>query len=522
VAGRQVQTPSAWFNLTASEFRRTMEMAENQFSYHWAGESPRPSSYPGGIVFESDEIGLVNYYQPITTCNCQGCQGALTETQREEYNLWRAREDEINRETDARRVEVDHARRMRRERENRPVNCNICGEERPRRNTFALPNDERGCTNCWKRCGNCNSVHKVTDLTEHRSMYGDISLLCSECVGTCAECSTTRPLPQLHRAVDEDDSTLRFCTDCTYYCDYCGNRYTEQCTCVSGRRGSGAGRGVTHYAKTHGKHWLGGPKRKAEVEKDDRYYLGFELEITSSEEDESDVRPVYEWAEENLGYNDGLDCKQDSSVNGFEIATQPMTPEFFESVDWESFFDILNENFPMYRSRPEPTGHGLHVHISRKAFKNDDIAMAAFCYLINQDDHLERIARRAATTYCKKVDKPVSHAIKKANQETGKHLRQAQKRSMRDIYLDRNAINLLNGNTIEIRAFRSTRDPEELKDAVRLVYVAAEYIRSLRAGKGMVSPKALHWSVFSQWVLKNYPAAYESIAGKSMPAMVDA
>jgi hypothetical protein len=297
------------------------------------------------------------------------------------------------------------------------------------------------------------------------------------------------------------------CIPCANYCDDCDAYYRgDECSNCENRV-----RGLKSYGKTRPNLWLGGPVPKDSKGIDTGYYLGIELEVSASS---GRVNPIYLWARENLGNPDALECKEDSSVDGFEIATQPMTPEFFEKVNWESFFDVINEQFPLdRRDRMEPVDHGLHVHIGRAAFGRDDIATAAFCYLIGQGDHLVRIGRRAPTTYCRKVDKPVSTALKAAYNATGRHPVQANKRGVRDAYPDRSAINLMNQETIEIRAFRSTRKADELRDAVRLVYVAAEYIRSLRRAGGMVSPRALHWGEFAKWVGHHYPDAFASIAG---------
>ena len=48
---------------------------------------------------------------------------------------------------------------------------------------------------------------------------------------------------------------------------------------------------------------------------------------------------------------------------------------------------------------------------------------------------------------------------------------------------------------------------------MRLVYVAAEYIRHLRFVENHMPPKALHWTEFAKWVGARFPEAFESISG---------
>lgn len=441
-------------------------------------------------------------------CLCLACTGHLTPEQRnaaiaadEERRLEEARE--AARQANERRERRARERREREARLAEVIPCRTCQAKHARRDMREYDN-EWHCNDCVRMCNGCGRNRPTSGMWERNAGWGSRNFYCSECHRPCSECEEETPSDDLIYMRGEYT-----CTSCAHYCDDCDSYYMgDDCPRCESRV-----RGLNSYGKTHPERWLGGPVRNAGTEVDKGYYLGFELEISASS---GHVQTIYDWAQRGLGFGDALDCKEDSSVDGFEIATQPMTPEFFESVDWQGFFDMLNGEFPLSSRRGEPSHHGLHVHIGRAAFAKDDIAMAAFCYLISQGNHLERIGRRTATTYCKKVTKPVSAAIKSANMQTGRHQRQASKEKVRSMYLDRDAINLTNRATIEIRSFKSTRNAQELKDSVRLVYVAAEYIRALRFGGGSVSPKALHWGAFSEWVRENYPAAFESISGKAL------
>lgn len=458
----------------------------------------------------------IEYFDPTNYCGCDGCQSVLSDEQREEYRLAEAvrlatiaqrdaEQEEIRRQRRAARAAREEEERLRAA---QPFVCPECDQENTLGNSLMV-RGEAVCTNCALSCTGCarpilrDGAHEVT------RMWGSDMHLCDDCVTECYRCGDTHALVETYLINDE-----RYCSDCSHNCEHCDERYVDEC---ESEDCSNRVRGLSAYGKTYANRWLGGPVSKAGTMYDRGYYLGFELEISANS---GDVQPIYDWAQQNLGYSDAVDCKEDSSVDGFEIASQPMTPEFFESVKWESLFDLLNSEYPL-RNRPSPRGvdptepvdHGLHVHIGRAAFGKDDIATAAFCYLIGQGNHLVRIGRREPTTYCKKVDKPVSSAIKSANYSSGRHQKQASKPSVRNLYLGRDAINLSNNATIEIRAFRSTRKADDLRDAVRLVYVAAEYIRSLRMGNGSVSPRSLHWATFAAWVGVNHPEAFASIAG---------
>jgi hypothetical protein len=445
-------------------------------------------------------IDLANY------CGCDGCQGVLTEEQRAEFRrLERERIAQGVREAEE-AAERRRLAREERERElNQPFTCPECEKEGIVRDSLTV-NENVVCKDCAVACSSCTNPIMRDEAHEVTRMWASTSrFMCDDCTHECYECGDVLATSDMYY-LDGD----YYCGNCSHSCDSCDERYVgEEC---ENDRCRGRVRGLSAYGKTHPERWLGGPVRQRERQADKGYYLGFELEISA---DTGNVQPIFDWAQQNLGYSDAMDCKEDSSVEGFEIVSQPMTPAFFESVNWESFFDLINERFPLesHRRGVEPVDHGLHVHIGRVAFDKDDIAMASFCYLIGQGQHLERVGRRSPTTYCKKVEKPVSTAIKSEYQRMGTHRKQASKPAMRDIYTGRDAINLGNNGTIEIRAFRSTRKADDLRDAVRLVYVAAEYIRSLRSGKGNVSPRSLHWSTFAAWVGVNYPDAFASIAG---------
>ena len=362
----------------------------------------------------------------------------------------------------------------------------------------------RFCTLCYVRCYACGEQALRTDAFEDETF-----LFHDSCTGCCDECGGTHGTSFLYQVEGLSGS---YCSDCISYCQSCGANTPRGQNYCHRHLSDGHVHRVRSYGHTHPQNWLGSAD----------YYLGFELEITAPERTYSDTTPIFEWASEHLGFGDALDCKSDSSVHGFEIATQPMSPDFFESVDWESFMDMLNQHYPpsdiSARSK-EPTSHGLHVHIGRVAFENDPFAVAAFCFLLGQGDHLETIGRRRAHSYCRKVDKPASAAIVEHHQNRGSGRNEQYRRlyHTEGVTYGRDAINLTNSRTIEVRAFRSTRDPEHLRSAFRLVYLAAEYIRSMRGesgffGKKPVAPKDLLWKSFLAWVQDNHPDKVSALA----------
>lgn len=382
-----------------------------------------------------------------------------------------------------------------------------CGTYQVRNRRRNVAFRERGgyCDNCDMHCWNCgNTVDELNGDDHANHSYGQLwndRVYCNACIQTCPDCGERETSDSMITVGD----TL-YCEECVSYCDNCGEYSRGRCPCTTGDR-------VRGYGATTATMWLGGPLPKDEYDNDVGYYVGFELEIaaTAMSSRHIDVTPIKDWAEENLGHREALDCKHDGSVSGFEIASQPMTPAFFEGVDWESFMEVLNQHYPLSAMSwtDEPREHGLHVHIGRVAFRRDDVAMAAYSYLLSQDDHLERIGRRQAYHYCAKVEKPVSAAVVQSKP----YGRQGSRLQNQGIRSGRDAVNLTNNRTIEIRAFKSTRSANELRDAVRATYLAAEYVRELRSGGWKSTSQALHWLEFSAWVGAHYPQAFASISG---------
>lgn len=368
-----------------------------------------------------------------------------------------------------------------------PVTCFDCGEE------IDEDTDETVASHGYRN-------GEWGDQVAHAHHYFD----CDGCGGTIHEDNEDSS------AEDVDDG--RYCNNCVQYCDDCDRYVVSMSEYDSRCRDCNSTEGLMGYGHTEPSTWLGGPLPKREDGSQIGYYLGIELEIVAESGDRRGYTKVREWLDENLGGRRNMDLKHDGSVDGYEMATQPMTPDYFENVNWESFFEMVNEAHPLSDRGydDEPDAHGLHVHIGRTAFHRDDVAIAAFCYLIGQDNHLERIGRREATHYCEKVPKPVSSAIV---HRKGTRTTQGMRLHYNGNHFGRTAINLLNSATIEIRAFKSTRSANEFRDAVRMVYVAAEYIRHLRVGRKPCGPQALRWDTFAEWVKTEYPFAYDSIVG---------
>jgi len=341
-----------------------------------------------------------------------------------------------------------------------------------------------GCTNCVAECYVCGEEAFSDSLSRIDGEY-----YCDDCAPNCYQCGGT-----LNDGYDVICGNP-YCGDCYSSCEDCGDYYVNafgpECNCANSVH-------IESYGHTRPKMWLGEPLPRNRKGKMDGYYLGIELEVTAHDTDFSNT---IEWCENHIGAG-ALHIKEDCSVAGYELVFEPMTPQFFEAVNWRGFFLALGLD-QYFRGDTEPVGHGLHVHVGRVAFRGRTSRLAAFSGIMGatgpDGTHMERVGRRDATSYCPVVPNPIRSAIVSRNAYTpqGERIRRG---SAPILPYGRNAINFNRDDTVEIRSPKSTRDPEEFMETVRTVYLAADYVRSME----FLSPSAISWEAFTSWIQENH------------------
>ena len=341
-----------------------------------------------------------------------------------------------------------------------------------------------GCTNCVAECYGCGEEAFSDSLSRIDGEY-----YCDDCAPNCYQCGGV---------LDGDSAVIdgdHYCGGCYSSCEDCGDYYVSdsgpECGCASSGH-------IESYGHTRPAIWLGGPLPRNHKGKLNGYYLGIELEVTAHDTDFSNT---IEWCENHIGAG-ALHIKEDCSVEGYELVFEPMTPQFFEAVNWDGFFLALGLD-QYFRGDTEPVGHGLHVHVGRIAFQGRTSRLAAFSGIIGatgpDGTHMERVGRRDATSYCEVVPNPIRSAIVSKNAHTPQGERIRRGPAPIRAY-GRNAINFNRDDTVEIRSPKSTRDPEEFMETVRTVYLAADYVRSME----FLSPAAISWEAFTSWIQENH------------------
>lgn len=309
--------------------------------------------------------------------------------------------------------------------------------------TAASVNSTAVCEPCWTKLQeedswiNCDSCD--TYITEDNNYYSDI----------------------------RDQNLCRSCYDSGIECEDCGYEYYEN-----------DGHECEEEEDTSSYiHSYGYKPRPVFYGKAD-YHLGLELEVEARN---GDLSSGAEYVYGKIG--DRAYLKYDGSLsNGFEIVTHPHSlHEMQNKFPWEILPWLQDEGFRSWNT----SSCGIHVHVSRSAFK-DDAHQIKFTKLIYDNQRqVERVAGRKSG-YAKFNDKGrVIAKVKFGNQSDGRY----------------SAVNNENENTLEVRVFRGSLRKERVLSAIEFTHAAVEYTRTI---KMVAKDKPLSWARFIAFVVLNH------------------
>lgn len=174
-------------------------------------------------------------------------------------------------------------------------------------------------------------------------------------------------------------------------------------------------------------------------------YFGFEIEMEGGIEGARIVK--------DEEYREYFHCEHDSSIeNGFELISQPMTWNFLDNES--RIGGLLNALEDDGQSADNEENCGLHVHVSRTAFKDEDAITKAIAIVSGFKENLEIFARREENRYCQYTKLDDKQSIKKSDVKrcAGKY----------------EAVNTNHRDSIEFRIFQSTLNPNILMASVEL------------------------------------------------------
>lgn len=281
----------------------------------------------------------------------------------------------------------------------------------------------RYCTRCYAQCEICQEWLRAENLYRVQSEYINHYL--------CLECRETRLRQE---------------------CDLCGESFYAWDISNHIRR---CGEWVIHSYSykplpTFYKHNQERIKR----------YFGLEIESECLEGDPEDVlsdinselgkSPLKKW----------IYPKDDGSLNnGIEWVTHPMTRAFIEKEfipQWREFSIQLTRTYN-FRAHDTSTC-GLHIHVSRDSC--DLKTWAKFSAFWNTQPMIDKVCRRGSSHYCEK---------KYINSSDTGFLTHSSDRY--------EAVNFENNNTVEVRQFRGTLNPDTLLASVEFIDEVLHFIK---------------------------------------------
>jgi len=367
--------------------------------------------------------------------------------------------------------------------------CDNCEEYHLKNEAIETYNGDYICENCYENyfftCEDCGEIYHIDEATQTQDGY----YVCESCLDNnyrqCECCNEWVRRSEIYLTADDYylcencwnwetrscascgdtfynyENNLSWC-ECTdeYYCDYC---YDDECQ-------------DDEDALIKGYYYKPSPEFYGKAP----YYFGIELEIGSIPENK------YELAEKLQEEFPFLYLKEDGSLeNGFEVVTHPLSFNFIKDC---GLFEKIEELF--YKKARAFNRGGMHIHISRSAFKNDRHLKKFMWFINNNKKFVEFIAQRKENRWCNYKSYSVSNFWQ---------IDEYKNKTNNGAYDRYCSINLENLNTIEVRVFNANILADRNYKNIEFLHALIEYTRKFED----LSPKN-----FIKWAekrYKNYP-----------------
>jgi len=387
------------------------------------------------------------------------------------------------------------------------ISCYRCGILTDRDELIDI-DDNLHCSDCVWHCENCETpqserydTYSVADLTYCESCYGRYGDYCDGCNYTYDNRHTNFYMV--------NDVGSHYCSNCCSdnynFCDNCDEYYQD--VCDNGCDDSdGESRpdiyGIYDYSYKPEPQFYGSSD----------YHFGIELEM----EIRGDVKSASTYINQQAG--NFIYLKYDSSIGGssgyggFELVTHPATLEYFRDnkslwVGLDKLRTDMDARSWDAISREGKSTCGLHIHISRSAFKSRS-HLHRFMYLMYKNSREFMLLGGRSSHYASfkdvyaydDYDKPYLSLLNKT---------ELYPRTSSERY---SAVNTNNTETIELRFFRGTLLPSGIMSALELSKSAVEYTRDITISDFKYG--ALSWEWFADYIRVNnglYPNLYERI-----------
>ena len=390
------------------------------------------------------------------------------------------------------------------------INCNECGNEISQDDSFTTNSGDVVCSDCSRVCEYCERLYTSSD-----DWYNvDDQAWCEGCWSnesfTCNRCDYC---VSSNRDGGTNVGDEYWCEDCVSnnatYCDECDEYYLDGRGCEN----CGGGDGKVHqYSYKPNPIFHGG--------NDNNLYMGFELEMSYGDESDnyrSTIPDVLPLEQADVCY-----LKSDSSIEGwgYELVTHPHTLGAYERANnlWNYIESCRTKGARSW----DTTSCGLHVHVSRTAFKSGAHTHRFLSLIYRNPREMMKLAGRKNSRYARFDDvyKPDEWGIPQFNLRDKVHAGSFTERM--------SAVNTNNDYTLELRFFRGNMKREGIMSALELSHASVEYTRNMSVSD--VKLGMLKWEWFADWVATNnglYPNLYQRMSkvpsiSLSTPTLINA
>jgi hypothetical protein len=390
-------------------------------------------------------------------------------------------------------------------------------------------------------CKDCLNYHKESDLEK----VGD-KIVCKKCrlfykqCHSCGKLENTKSIENITFKNKVNSTKKFYCNKCIKKlftkCGYCGkyelklefkkfrtNKYCRDCfnkhftrckICdsivkrshtINYRRKGSICKGCWEKNYTIKNYSYTPPTlnfSKLDSETGNILYMGLELEVVTYDDRFKQAESVEKLTKylDKLNINNLFYFKEDSSLGsddegheaGFEIITHPFTLNYrHKKLNFHKLLSWLRKNrFVSY----EGGRCGLHVHLSRSFFENQDIQKIRLFFSTNRD-RIIRFSKRGITENLNNYAKPETYNIN--------HYKDFYKNMYDSLEFKRpprhSAINISSKNTIELRIFRGTLHYPRFLATLQFCHALAHFVKKYSV---VVMQNGRSWQLFKDFIAK--------------------
>lgn len=296
-----------------------------------------------------------------------------------------------------------------------------------------MENEEKICTLCTKKINDGGGK-----VALYNGVFNELVYICDDCISNlvkCKNCGTyySKDAASNH-VINQLNGSDTLCTNCF------GDNYDD------GFDGRCAIDGYHNYRRCF--------EPKKVDDENPKYYIGFENE--TEEKDNNISRYFVAEKLRSMDINKDLLFANDNSLDeGIEIISNPITLNYLIK-NKDVFKNIFDKAIMLGMRSDETQNCGLHFHISKTAFGNDEKTQnnninKLILFTLTYKNEIEKIARRKSNHFCQFLASSdengnVSDKVKDLTYiNSQKHCAGRYQ-----------VVNLENSNTIELRIFKGT------------------------------------------------------------------